>query len=49
MTNLDGSTLDLDARKILASNRKLHRTMRDSIAKAWPETDRRQVEGRAAS
>ena len=48
VTNLDGSALDLDARKILASNGKLHRAMRETIAKAWPEADRRQAEGRAA-
>jgi myo-inositol-1(or 4)-monophosphatase len=48
VTNLDGSALDLDARKILASNRKLHRAMRETIAKAWPEADRREAEGRAA-
>jgi len=48
VTNLDGSVLDLNARKILASNGKLHRPMRETIAKAWPEADRRQTEGRAA-
>jgi myo-inositol-1(or 4)-monophosphatase len=48
VTNLDGSALDLDGRKILASNRKLHRAMRETIAKAWPEADRREAEGRAA-
>ncbi|MGA8566806.1 MAG: inositol monophosphatase family protein [Candidatus Binataceae bacterium] len=48
VTNLDGSKLDLDARKILASNGKLHRAMHETIAKAWPEADRRQAEGRAA-
>jgi myo-inositol-1(or 4)-monophosphatase len=48
VTNLDGSMLDLDARKILASNGRLHRAMRETIAKAWPEADRRQAEGRAA-
>jgi myo-inositol-1(or 4)-monophosphatase len=45
-TNLEGSTLDLDARKILASNGKVHRAMRDTIAKAWPEADRREAEDR---
>jgi hypothetical protein len=30
-----GSALYLDARKILASNRRLHRLMRETIAKAW--------------
>jgi myo-inositol-1(or 4)-monophosphatase len=48
VTNLDGSALDLDGRKILASNRKLHRAMRETIAKAWPKADRRQAEGRPA-
>ena len=48
VTNLDGSALDLDARKILASNGKLHRAMRETIAKAWPEADRREAEGLAA-
>jgi myo-inositol-1(or 4)-monophosphatase len=48
VTNLDGSVLDLNARKILASNGKLHRPMRETIAKAWPEAERRQTEGRAA-
>jgi myo-inositol-1(or 4)-monophosphatase len=48
VTNLDGSALDLDARKILASNGKLHSAMRETIAKAWPEADRREAEGRAA-
>ncbi|HZZ08768.1 MAG TPA: inositol monophosphatase family protein [Candidatus Binataceae bacterium] len=48
VTNLDGSALDLDARRILASNGKLHRAMHATIAKAWPEADRRQAEGRAA-
>jgi myo-inositol-1(or 4)-monophosphatase len=48
VTNLDGSALDLDARKILTSNGKLHRAMRETITKAWPEADRRQARGRAA-
>ena len=47
-TNLDGSTLNLEARNILASNGKLHRATRETIAKAWPEAERRQAEGRAA-
>ena len=34
--------------KILASNGKLHRAMRETITKAWPEADRRQAQGRAA-
>ena len=48
VTNLDGSALDLDARKILASNGKVHRATRETIAKAWPEASRRELEGRAA-
>ena len=48
VTNLDVSALYLDARKVLASNGKLHRAMHETIAKAWPEADRRQAEGRAA-
>jgi myo-inositol-1(or 4)-monophosphatase len=48
VTNLDGSALDLDARQILASNRRLHRAMRETIARAWPVADRREAEGRAA-
>ena len=47
VTNLDGSALDLDARKNLASNGKLHRATRETIAKAWPEADRREAESRA--
>ena len=43
MASLDGSALDLDARKILTSNGKLHRAMRETITKAWPEADRRQA------
>jgi hypothetical protein len=48
VTNLDGSPLGFDARKILTSNGKLHRAMREMIAKAWPEADRREAESRAA-
>jgi myo-inositol-1(or 4)-monophosphatase len=48
VTNLDGSALDIDARKILASNGRLHRAMRETIAKAWPEASRREAEGRPA-
>jgi fructose-1,6-bisphosphatase/inositol monophosphatase family enzyme len=48
LTNLDGSALDLDARQVLASNRGLHRAMRETMAKAWPEAHRRQAERRAA-
>ena len=42
-----GSALDVDARKILASNGKLHRATRETLAKAWPEADWREAEGRA--
>jgi len=48
VTNLDGSVLDLEPRKILASNGRLHRSMRETIAKAWPEAYRREAEGRAS-
>ena len=48
VTNLDGSALDLDARKMLASKGKLHRAMRETITKAWPEANRREAESRAA-
>jgi myo-inositol-1(or 4)-monophosphatase len=48
VTNLDGSALDLEARQILASNGKLHRAMHATIARAWPEANRRQAEDRAA-
>lgn len=48
VTNMDGAALDFEARNILASNGRLHRAMRGTIAKAWPEADRRQSEGRAA-
>ena len=48
VTNLDSSTLDLEAGKILAGNGTLHSAMRETIAKAWPEADRRQAEGRPA-
>ena len=48
VTNLDGSALDLDGRRILACNGKLHRAMRKTIARAWPEADRRQSAGHVA-
>jgi hypothetical protein len=28
---------NFEARKVLASNRRLHRAMRETITKAWPE------------
>jgi len=43
VTNLDGSAVDLEARNILASNDKLHRAMCETIAKAWPQADRRDA------
>ena len=33
---------------IVASNRKLHRAMRERITKVWPEAVLREAEGRAA-
>jgi hypothetical protein len=48
VTNIDGSALDLEGRKIPKSNARLHRAMRETIAKAWPEADWREAEGRAA-
>jgi hypothetical protein len=39
-----GSALYLDARKILASNRRLHRLMRETIAKAWAECESARAE-----
>ena len=36
VTNLDGSALDLDARKILASNSQAASRDAREIAKAWP-------------
>jgi len=48
VTNLDGSALDIEARKILASNGRLHRSMRETIAVAWPEASRREAEARPA-
>jgi myo-inositol-1(or 4)-monophosphatase len=48
VTNLEGGALDLEVRHILASNRKLHRAMREKISKVWPEAVLRKAEGRAA-
>ncbi len=49
VSNMDGSRLDIDGRNILASNGpRLHRAMRETIAKAWPEAARREAEGRPA-
>ena len=47
VTNLEGSALDLDARKNLASNGKLHRAVRDN-REGVAGGDRRHAEGRAA-
>ncbi|HZO82808.1 MAG TPA: inositol monophosphatase family protein [Candidatus Binataceae bacterium] len=46
VTNADGSRLDLGGRQILASNGRLHRAMRATILKAWPEAERRLAEAR---
>ena len=48
VTNLEGGALDLEVRHIVASNRKLHRAMRDTIRKACSEAVLREAEGRAA-
>ncbi|HLH78060.1 MAG TPA: inositol monophosphatase family protein [Candidatus Binataceae bacterium] len=42
VTNLDGSPLDLAAGRILAANRYLHGAMRQALAGALPEAQRRQ-------
>jgi myo-inositol-1(or 4)-monophosphatase len=44
VTNMDGSRLDLAGAQILASNRRVHREMIDTIAAARPEAERRHVE-----
>jgi myo-inositol-1(or 4)-monophosphatase len=44
VTNMDGTPLDLNAGKILATNGRIHREMMDVIAQAWPEAERRQAE-----
>jgi myo-inositol-1(or 4)-monophosphatase len=43
-TNIDGSELDLAGANILATNGRLHDEMRDVLAQARPEADRRQAE-----
>jgi hypothetical protein len=43
LANLDGPAPDLQARKILASNRKLHRAMRGTITKTRPGADLREA------
>jgi myo-inositol-1(or 4)-monophosphatase len=48
VTNLEGGPMDLEARHIVATNRKLHDAVREIITKAWPEAVRREAEGRAA-
>lgn len=42
VTNLDGSVLDLNAGRILATNRRLHTEMRAVLNQAYPEAQRRQ-------
>jgi myo-inositol-1(or 4)-monophosphatase len=44
VTNMDGSRLDLSGAQILASNRRVHREMIDTIAAARPEAERRHAE-----
>ena len=44
VTNMDGTPLDLDGGRILASNGKLHREMMAVIAETWPEAERRHAE-----
>ncbi len=48
VSNADGSRLDLGGRQILATNGRLHRAMRATIARAWPEAERRLAEARPA-
>lgn len=48
VSNADGSRLDLGGRQILATNGRLHRAMRATIANAWPEAERRLAEARPA-
>jgi myo-inositol-1(or 4)-monophosphatase len=43
VTNMDGTRLDLDGRRVLATNRRLHRAMVNAIAEAFPEAERRQA------
>jgi myo-inositol-1(or 4)-monophosphatase len=44
VTNMDGSRLDLAGAQIVASNRRVHREMIDTIAAARPEAERRHAE-----
>jgi len=44
VSNMDGSRLDLAGSQIVASNRRLHQQMVDTIASARPEADRRHAE-----
>jgi myo-inositol-1(or 4)-monophosphatase len=44
VTNMDGSPLNLDGGRILASNTLVHEEMRQVIADAYPEAERRQAE-----
>ena len=47
VTNLEGGAPDLEFRHIVATNRKLHRVMRETITKAWPEAVLREAKGPA--
>lgn len=44
VTNMDGSTLDIEARNILATNRAIHRAMITTIAENRAEAEQRQRE-----
>jgi myo-inositol-1(or 4)-monophosphatase len=44
VTNMDGSTLDMDAANILATNGRVHSEMVEVIGAARPEADRRHAE-----
>jgi myo-inositol-1(or 4)-monophosphatase len=44
VTNADGSTLDLTAAQIVASNGRLHQEMIDTLAAIRPEAERRHAE-----
>jgi myo-inositol-1(or 4)-monophosphatase len=44
VSNMDGSTLDLDGANILATNARLHEAMIEVISGARPEADRRHAE-----
>ncbi len=44
VTNMDGTPLDLDGRRVLATNRRVHREMLAVIAETFPEADRRHAQ-----